>query len=712
MPKLNCLFSLATLGTFATFALPLAAQDAPRINEIIVVGVQDSHTVATDDTLVAPADTAQMLRKMPGANLNKNGELTGIAQYRGMFGDRISVAVDGAQISGAGPNSMDAPLSYAPVALLESLTINRGIAPVSTAQETIGGYIQAKTYSGEFGSREAFEFTGRTYFGTQTVNEGVVASGFFAMTNRNHLIRGFVMNESAKDLEFPDGVITPSEYERERFDLGYSFRRGEHTFAVDIARNNTGDAGTPALPMDILSIDSDLFRTRYRHTGTAGTLTAELFGSNNEHWMSNFHLRRPPQDNMMSPGRMRFRQTFATSENLGFNLKYEQYVDNGVWNYGLDGHFTNHDAVVTNPNIGTFFLTNFNDSQRDILGAFVERSLVIGETMGLDAGVRYNRVTMNTGEVGSNLNPMNLPAGMPVMMNNLSSLLANGFNSTDRSQIDNNFDWFARLSLEASRGVIWYVGAARKTRSPSYQERYLWSPMESTGGMADGKTYVGRVDLNPEVAHEIEVGFDWSGANFALYPRAFYKNVTDFIQGTPATSAVANNIAMMMSNMGMGAPDPLQFSNTEARFFGFDVEARYSLSDRLTLRAIANVVRGERKDINDYLYRISPDNVILALDYTSEDWLVSLESISYAAQDRISLTNLEQATEAYSVLNLSGLIEFAAGAELRLGVENLLNETYFDHLAAYNRAYNPDIQTRSRMPGLGRNIYGRLMWYF
>ena len=178
MPKLTCPFSLATLGTFATFALPLAAQDALRINEIVVVGVQDSHTVATDDTLVAPADTAQMLRKMPGANLNKNGELTGIAQYRGMFGDRISVAVDGAQISGAGPNSMDAPLSYAPVALLESLTINRGIAPVSTAQETIGGYIGLKLTLVN-SAAGAFEFTGRTYFGTQTVNEGVVASGFF-----------------------------------------------------------------------------------------------------------------------------------------------------------------------------------------------------------------------------------------------------------------------------------------------------------------------------------------------------------------------------------------------------------------------------------------------------------------------------------------------------------------------------------------------------
>ena len=121
------------------------------------------------------------------------------------------------------------------------------------------------------------------------------------MTNRNHLIRGFVMNESANDLEFPDGVITPSEYERERFDLGYSFRRGEHTFTLDIARNNTGDAGTPALPMDILSIDSNLFRTRYRHTGTDGTLTAELFGSNNEHWMTNFHSGGPAGNIFFGP---------------------------------------------------------------------------------------------------------------------------------------------------------------------------------------------------------------------------------------------------------------------------------------------------------------------------------------------------------------------------------------------------------------------------
>jgi iron complex outermembrane recepter protein len=704
--QLACLAVLTSLSQWAL------AQEPTQIREILVVGVKDSHTVVTDDTLIAPADTAQMLRKMPGANINKNGELTGIAQYRGMFGDRISVAVDGAQISGAGPNAMDAPLSYAPVALLESLTINRGIAPVSSAQETIGGYIQADTYSGEFGNSSDFEFAGRTYFGTQSINDGVVASGFFSLANRNNIFRAFVMNESADDLQFPGGTIVPSEYERERFDLGYGFQSGAHEFSIDVSRNNTGDAGTAALPMDIRSIDSDLFRSRYNYSGNTFNITAELFGSDNEHWMSNFHLRRPPQDNMMTPGAMRYRQTFAASENLGFTVKLEQYANNGTWLYGLDGHFTDHDTVVTNPNAGAFFLDNFNGTQRDIIGAFIERNLSLSDAVGLAAGIRYNRVSMDTGEIGANLNPMNMMMGMPVVLNNLAGSLANQFNASQRAQTDNNVDWFARLSINTDNELTWYLGAARKTRSASYQERYLWTPLESAGGMADGKTYIGNVDLAPEVAHEIEFGFDMQRDRFSLYPRLFYKDVADFIQGTPSINPIANQLALMMSNMGMGAPDPLQFNNTDATFYGFDMEASYELTDQLTLRSIVNIVRGRRDDINDDLYRVSPDNIILGVDYRANNWLASLESVTYAKQDRVSATNLEQTTDGYSIVNVSAKVDLPIGAELRLGIENLLDEEYLDHLAAYNRAFNPDIPARSRMPGLGRNVYGRLMWYF
>lgn len=706
------------MNKFAMRAIPLffllsgVANAQQRVEEITVVGVRDTHTVITDDTLVAPADTAQLLRKMPGANINKNGELTGIAQYRGMYGDRIRVSVNGAKISGAGPNAMDAPLHYAPVAILESLTINRGIASVSSGQETIGGFVEAQTYSGEYGSSDDFDFSGRTYFGTQSINSGLVASGFFALSNRNHILRSFVMQESADDLEFPDGDITPSEYDRERYDLGYSYRRGDHEFSLDFARNNTKDAGTAALPMDILSIDSDLFRSRYTWSGTDRNFTAEFSASDNEHWMTNYHLRRPPQDNMMTAGAMRYRRNWAVSENYGFALKMEQFDSQGSWLYGVDGHLSTHRSTITNPNVAPFYISNFNDTEREIIGVFVERSISLNEHMGLDAGIRANRVSMDSEPVSANLNPMNMMMGMPFMMNNMAGMLSNMNNASDLGQTDNNFDWFARLSYHTDGGTTWYAGAARKTRSPSYQERYLWIPLEATGGLADGKTYVGNPDLNPEVAHEVELGFDYDSGDFSFYPRVFYKEVSDFIQGTPAKSMVVRNFAQMMANMGMGRPDPLMFDNVDATFYGFDAEARYELADNLTFRAVASVVRGKRDDISDDLYRISPDNMVLALDYSNSNWVASFEAISYADQDRVSDTNLEQQTDGYTIFNLNGRINVSSDVEVSLGVENLFDEDYEDHLAGYNRAFNPDIGMRDRMPGLGRNIYARLMWNF
>lgn len=689
-----------------------SAQTSQRIEEITVVGVRDSHTVIVNDTLVATPDTAQLLRKMPGANVNKNGELTGIAQYRGMFGDRIRVSVDGAQINGAGPNAMDAPLHYAPVAILESLTINRGIVPVSKGQETLGGYVEATTYAGDFGAGSDFEFGGRAYTGGQTVNGGSVLSGFFSVANDTHLFRGFAMQERGNEIEFPGGEITPSEYERERFDLGYSFQSGPHSFTFDFARNNTKDAGTASLPMDILSIDSDLFRSRYVYDADDRVFTVELSASDNEHWMTNYHLRRPPQDNMMGAGTMRYRRNWAVSENYGFAVNLKQFTDDGSWLFGIDGHFAEHRSIITNPNAANFLIANFNDVNRDIIGVFIEREISLNARTGLEAGIRVNQVEMGSPPVSANLNPMNMMMGMPVMMNNMAGMLSTQFNNSDLDQLDTNVDAFARLSYETDGDATWYVGAARKTRSPSYQERYLWIPLEATGGLADGKTYTGNPNLKPEVAHEVELGLDYENSRYGVYPRAFYKRVNDYIQGTPSSNMTAANFAQMMANMGMGLPNPLEFSNVDARFYGMDVDAHYTLSDSVTLRAILNIVRADRRDINDNLYRVSPDNLLVAIDYQGNGWSGSIESVTYADQNRIARTNGEQATEGYSLLNVMARTEIMAGVEINVGAENLLDESYLDHLSAYNRAFNPDIESQARMPGLGRNVYARVMWNF
>ncbi len=93
---------LQLLAAVASLALPpmaLPAEDANEsadksADEIVVVGrsvATRTATIEVEKELLV--DTATALRDIPGATANRNGPLTGIAQYRGMFGDRVAVEI-------------------------------------------------------------------------------------------------------------------------------------------------------------------------------------------------------------------------------------------------------------------------------------------------------------------------------------------------------------------------------------------------------------------------------------------------------------------------------------------------------------------------------------------------------------------------------------------------------------------------------------------
>ena len=168
----------------------------------------------------------------------------------------------------------------------------------------------------------------------------------------------------------------------------------------------------------------------------------------------------------------------------------------------------------------------------------------------------------------------------------------------------------------------------------------------------------------------------------------------------------------MMANMGMGSADPLQFNNVDARLYGLDLESKFQFNESLSFQANLSMIRGARQDVKDNLYRISPDNFLLAANWAVDKWMASLEIISYASQDRVSATNREHTNDGYSLLNFNTRVYPLSNLEIGLGINNLMDREYRDHLAGYNRAFNPDIEMRDRLPGLGRNFYGRLIWNF
>jgi iron complex outermembrane recepter protein len=661
------------------------------VEQVVVVGERVYPVVDT----VAPStsgavDTAELLRRLPGANLNANGMLSGIAQYRGLYGDRVAVSIDGLRTTTGGPNAMDAPLSYASPLLLDHLSLERGIASVSSAIESIGGHIEADHNRGEHSDQSEFGFTGKAE--ARYASNGGLNSTAVQLVGANdmHKVALLAQHDDSDDLEYPDGKLIPTRLNRDRYDLSYAYRNDGVRALIYAGRLDTTDTGTPSLPMDILYIDTDMYGLRVDADLAAhSALEFSLNSSSIDHVMDNFGLRTPP------PSPMNFRSTHATGDGNRWRVGGRVELDSGTWRLGLDGESDEHSATITNPNVPPFRIDNFNAAQRDIVGLYGQwnRSL---DKLDLEAGVRLNRVQVDSGPVSATIPPMN-PMMQMMAMN--AALLANAFNGADLDRSLDNVDAVLKIGhvIGANRNV--YLELGRKTRAPSYQELYLWLPLEATGGLADGRSYIGNPLLDSEVSHEINVGSNWQTTKAYLAPQVFYKRIDDYIQGVPSTNAIANLLAMMMT----GQP-ALEFANTDAEIYGIDLGWGYYLSDKLTLDGVLTHVRGRRTDVSDNLYRLAPFNARIGLTYETRSWSARIESIAYARQDKVSSYNEETPTPGYGMVNVSIRWRLESAMQISASISNLLDKRYQDHLDGINRVAGVDVPVGERLYGLGRSL--------
>ena len=70
-----------------------AGASTELMEELLVKATYDSRTIDVSEARIISPDTAALLTRAPGANVNGNGPLTGIPQYRGMYGARIATSM-------------------------------------------------------------------------------------------------------------------------------------------------------------------------------------------------------------------------------------------------------------------------------------------------------------------------------------------------------------------------------------------------------------------------------------------------------------------------------------------------------------------------------------------------------------------------------------------------------------------------------------------
>ncbi|HPQ87734.1 MAG TPA: TonB-dependent receptor, partial [Gammaproteobacteria bacterium] len=88
---------LSLLLTYSSLSLAQILTDKEELDHIEVIGHENSQqniVKLLPENAQSIIDTPEVLKKIPGANVNRNGPLSGIAQYRGLFGNRVNVQID------------------------------------------------------------------------------------------------------------------------------------------------------------------------------------------------------------------------------------------------------------------------------------------------------------------------------------------------------------------------------------------------------------------------------------------------------------------------------------------------------------------------------------------------------------------------------------------------------------------------------------------
>lgn len=698
--------SVLVLAALPSLAL---AEDAPvaaattALAPVSVEGHADNDHTVTPPLRDSLSDSAAALNETPGGALLNNGGISGEVAFRGLSSYRNQTQIDGMGITSGGPNWMDPPLHYAPAALVETLSVGRGIPSVADSVDSIGTTVNAKTRTSRYAGDAGYQTHGFLSSTSRSVDHGHSVAGGVSIADQSNRVGLTGATDHASDRRTPYGRIRASSYGRDQLGINFGHRNAYGETSGFVRRQWTGDTGNPDLPMDV-----HFFRTwlaELKNVTTLGdtTLTSQVDFNHVEHEMDNYILRPTPDFSPLNGSKDDPRFIRARSQGYSVKLAAEHPLFDGTLSGGFDGRWAQHDAFVGNPDMPAFRADPFDSIRRDYYSAFGQWQGGLGGPYSGELGVRYTRVVSDAG-------PGGVASGLPGPAQNL----ARTFARKNRRQTDDNVDVVAKLGR--TLGSKWKVQAsiARRTRSPYYLERYGYIPLQATAGLADGNNYVGDLHLKPEVAYEADLGLTYNGDRLSFSPHIYYHRINHYITGVPYddTPGQIDSDVERVSRVN-GDSTPLRYANVDAEIYGADLAAHYQLSHAWQIKGGGSYTRGKRTDTHDDLYRIAPARLRLGLVYDHADWRLSARERYVFQQHHIAQSHLdskvgEPATGGYALTDLSARYRATEHVSVTVGVDNLFNRRYRDFMSGYNRVGGSSIPVGARLPGTGRNAYATL----
>ena len=644
-PK-NTPLALACTALFTPLVYGQDSAPTTTLDEVVVTAIHDQSAVqvVTDPKIprqpVPASDAADYLQTIPGFSAVRSGGTNGDPVFRGQFGSRLPLLTNGTQMLGACPGRMDTPSSYIAPETFDVLTLIKGPQTVLWGPGASAGVVRFERERPDFAAGPV-NFTASLLgasAGRNDQNADLAAGNdqFYARISANH--------SHGQDYKDGDGTSIPSGWDKWNADAALGWTPDADTLVELSAGAGDGWARSAARGMDGTQFRRDSLGLRLQKQNITPWLTqleAQIYRNEADHLMDNFQ-RRP-----LPPGKMAMASNVKRVVTGGRIAATLQPTPALTADIGLDLQRNTHEG---RSGMGMSYLNQpwVRDAKFANLGLFSELRWQAAPSTLWVGGLRLDRA-----QAWDYRNPAST-------------------HKRDESALPSGF---VRWEQTLASGATTYVGLGHVQRFPDYWE------------LISGKAGNVFATLEPEKTTQLDVGANWKGQNWQFWTSAYAGMVRDFILFDYASN-------------------PSKARNIDARTAGFELGGSYKLAPAWTAQATVAYTWGSNRSDGTALPQMPPLEARLGLDYAQGPWTAGALWRLVAAQHRYTQDQGNVvgrdmgASSGFGVLSLHASYRVQRQLKITVGVDNLLDKTYAEHLnLAGNAGFGFPANTRLNEPG-------------
>ncbi|MEX2530952.1 MAG: TonB-dependent receptor [Gemmatimonadota bacterium] len=628
-----------------------------------------------------PKDAGQLLRRVGGVDAVRRGPLGLDPVVRGLRETEVGTYLDGTRLFPAGPARMDSPLTHLDPSAVSTMEVVKGPYALTWGA---GNLSAIRVETERLPDRHHHGVRGRASTGYDSNLDARELFG--TLSGRSGRVSYWTHAAYRDGGDYTSGgdERVPGDFEswEGRAKLGVDVHP-ESRLTLSAGYQEQGSLDYPGRLLNADFFEALNLSARWqteRSSGLLRDLDVLLYRNQVDHGMGNWEKPTAmPMEGRMPP----FALDVGVDSSIEvWGARLAGVLQQGPWSLRVGGdlYSANRDAqrTIRRQDNGALLFEDlmWPDATVTDGGLFAQASRTLDGRVRLAGTLRLDLVRAEA-DTASDFFLENVSRDLTGTETNLSAAVTAGF--------DLGSDW--NLSLG--------VGSAVRTADAT--ERYSdRSPASKAQTSAE---FVGNPALEPERSTQADLWLEGRLPNTAVQLNLFGRWMQDYIT-IEATD--------LPKRLPLSPETVFRYVNGDATFWGGEASVVQGVTDRVTLEASSAYLWARDDELDEPVLGIAPLSGRLGLRFEDSEGRYYLEGtlLAVSDQDRAATTRGESPTDGYTTVDLGVGWAPGQGVNLRLGIENLLDEGYVNHLNARNPF------TGIRIPEPGRVFFVKISYGF